>query len=99
MSTDNVLAALDEVRQVPVGEGSEEEFHAAAEHFLLVFHEDLEERGRDPWPLEDWDPRPELLVFELELQDDRSLDPSYLAAAKRIHDSLDAAGEEMARLN
>ncbi len=99
---ENVLVALVDVRQMLSDESrSEEDFHVAAGHFLEVFHANLEERGGalTPAPLEEWDPRPALLVLEGELLADTQLDDGYFAAAKTIRDSLDAASQQLASQN
>jgi hypothetical protein len=95
----DVLEALAEVRDVLVDERSDEVFYEAAERFLLVFHGMLEEQGLRPVPFEQWDPRPALVPFEAALLADQSLDVGLAAAAKTVHDSLDAAREQMASLN
>ena len=100
MSADNILIALQGVREVLVDESRpEEDFYAAAHTFLQTFHAQLDDRGLEPAPLEDWDPRPALLAFEAALLADKTLSVDYAAAAKTVRDSLDSAAQEMARLN
>ena len=100
MSAGNVLVALDEVRQVIMDESRpEEDFYTAADAFLRILHAQLEERGLEPGPLDDWDPRAALIAFEAALLADKTLDVDYAAAAKTIRDSLTTAAQELASQN
>ena len=97
---DNVLVALDDVRLVLRDEHRPDEaFYAAAGRFLEVFHAEMDERGMSPAPLDEWDPRPDLMVLEGVLIADDTLDTGLFAAAKTVRDSLDHASRQMAAGN
>ena len=97
-----LLAALAEVRDTLVDDTRpEDDFYPAARAFLELLHAQLVDRGLDVPPLDQWDPRPELLALEGVLAVDReSLAAELPDTVRTIRGSLDAAAAaEMATLN
>jgi hypothetical protein len=82
---DKVLIALEGVRQVLVDERRpENDFYTEADGFLRTLHAELEERGLELGPLDDWDPRAVLAALEVVLLADRTLDADYTDVVKTI---------------